>query len=133
MNDDLDELSSHQKYLNYWRNMLDKLIDKLKDGEWSQTIVRGPNPTGFCTDETNTALEAAEAIDFLYKKVKLLEKVEMYLKTTSPEQSGFYFIAGALGGVDQNDLPKELLICPAYGCDWSQIYTRTERTTGPEW
>ena len=57
----------------------------------------------------------------------------MYLKTTSPEINGYYFIAGALGEVDQNRLPKQLLICPAYGCDWMQIYERTDRTTGPEY
>ena len=75
----------------------------------------------------------ADYIEHVEKKLKLLEKVDMYLKTHTPEKSGYYFIAGKLGPVDSNDLPEKLLICPAYGCDWMQIYERTERTTGPEW
>lgn len=75
----------------------------------------------------------AERLDYLEKKIKLLEKADMYLKTSYPDKSGHFFIAGKLGSVDQNLLPEELLICPAYGCDWMQIYKRTERTTGPEW
>lgn len=77
--------------------------------------------------------EAADYIDLLEKKLKLFEKVDTYLKTSYPDKSGHFFIAGKLGSVDQNLLPEELLICPAYGCDWMQIYKRTERTTGPEW
>lgn len=74
-----------------------------------------------------------ERIVYLEMKIKLLEKVDMYLKTSEPEKSGYYFIAGALGEVDRNLLPKQLLICPAYGCDWMQLYERTDRTTGPEY
>lgn len=74
-----------------------------------------------------------ERLDYLEKKIKVLERVEMFIKTSRPETSGYYFIAGALGEVDRNLLPKQLLICPAFGCDWMQVYERTERTTGPEW
>jgi hypothetical protein len=75
----------------------------------------------------------ADRLDYLEKKLKLLEKVDMYLRTSVPDKSGYYFIAGALGDVDRNLLPKELLICPAFGVDWMQIYERTDRTTGPEY
>lgn len=43
------------------------------------------------------------------------------------------FIAGSLGERDINGLPDKLLICPAYGVDWMQVYTKTEETSGPEW
>jgi hypothetical protein len=66
-------------------------------------------------------------------KLKLLEKVDLYLKTSYPDKSGSYFISGEGGVKDDNGLPERLHICPAYGADWMQIYTRTERTTGPEW
>lgn len=44
-----------------------------------------------------------------------------------------WFVANELGDKDKNGLPKYIEVCPAYGCDWTQIYERTERTTGPEW
>lgn len=39
-----------------------------------------------------------------------------------------YFICGDNGVVDNNNLPKRLYICPAYGCDWFQVYERTNVT-----
>lgn len=44
-----------------------------------------------------------------------------------------YFISGEMGSKDENGLPEKLLICPAYGVDWVQIYERTDKATGPEW
>ena len=118
--DEPEHFDARKAYLILSGNFMKKLIERLRDP--------------LTSSEAATARhEAAEALDYLTKKIKLLEKVEMYLRTNTPEESGYYFIAGALGEVDQNRLPKELLICPAYGVDWMQIYTRTERTTGPEW
>ena len=74
-----------------------------------------------------------ERLVYLEMKIKLLEKVELYLKTSYPEKSGNYFICGEGGIKDDNGLPERLHICPAYGCDWMQIYERTDRTTGPEY
>jgi hypothetical protein len=70
----------------------------------------------------------ADYVEQLEKKIKLLEKVDMYLKTSAPDKTGYYFIAGKLGAVDRNLLPDELLICPAYGVSWMQVYKRTDRT-----
>jgi hypothetical protein len=39
-----------------------------------------------------------------------------------------WFVTGELGEKDQNNLPKYIEVCPAYGVDWTQIYERTERT-----
>jgi hypothetical protein len=44
-----------------------------------------------------------------------------------------YFISGELGEKDVNNMPKKILVCPAYGLDFSYIYEYTGVTTGPEW
>lgn len=44
-----------------------------------------------------------------------------------------YFICGEAGQKDLNNMPDQILVCPAYGCDFSYIYQKTEKTTGPEW
>lgn len=41
-----------------------------------------------------------------------------------------WFPAGEHGEKDSNNLPKFIQVCPAYGCDWVQIYERTDRTIG---
>jgi len=44
-----------------------------------------------------------------------------------------YFVCGDAGDKDSNGLPENILVCPAYGVDWTQVYTRTEKSIGPEW
>jgi hypothetical protein len=44
-----------------------------------------------------------------------------------------YFICGELGEKDVNKMPKKILVCPAYGVDFSYVYEYTGVTTGPEW
>lgn len=39
-----------------------------------------------------------------------------------------WFVCGEHGEKDQNNLPKYIEVCPAYGVDWTQLYERTERT-----
>lgn len=46
---------------------------------------------------------------------------------------GTYFIHSGLGETDTNGMPEQLLVVPAYGVDFSYIYQRTNKTTGPEW
>lgn len=41
---------------------------------------------------------------------------------------GVYFISGQLGHTDVNGLPDRIMICPAYGASWSQIYEKTKET-----
>lgn len=55
-------------------------------------------------------------------------------KHLNPENHpGVYFIHGSIGSYDSNGMPEKLLVVPAYGVDFSYIYERTEKTTGPEW
>ena len=90
------------------------------------TTLRGRNGFGWTED-------AADRIEELLAKLKLLEKVDMYLKTSYPDKSGSYFICGEGGVKDDNGLPERLHICPAYGADWMMTYQRTDKTHGPEY
>ncbi len=76
---------------------------------------------------------AADRIEYLEKKLKLLEKTDMWFKTNYPEHTGYYFICGEGGTKDDNGLPERLHVCPAYGADWMMLYTRTDKTSGPEY
>jgi len=67
---------------------------------------------------------------------QLTEELNKYKKIVHaifPDKFQSYFICGESGEKDSNDLPESIHVCPAYGCDWFQIYTLTERTMGPEW
>lgn len=58
----------------------------------------------------------------------------MILRRLTPDKyPNTYFIHGELGEKDQNGMPEKIMVVPAYGCDWSQIYERTKKTIGPEW
>lgn len=57
----------------------------------------------------------------------------IYKHLNAENHPGVYFIHGSLGSQDSNGMPEKLLVVPAYGCDFSYIYERTEKTVGPEW
>ena len=58
----------------------------------------------------------------------------MILRRMAPDRfPDTYFIHSGLGEKDQNGMPKKLLVCPAYGVDFSYVYEYTGKTTGPEW
>jgi hypothetical protein len=44
-----------------------------------------------------------------------------------------YFIHADGGNKDINGMPERIYVVPAYGVDWSQVYVRTDKVTGPEW
>jgi hypothetical protein len=84
-------------------------------------------------DEHEDVASAADRIEYLKKKLKLLEKTDMWFKTNYPEHTGYYFICGEGGTKDDNGLPERLHVCPTYGADWMMLYTRTDKTSGPEY
>ena len=49
------------------------------------------------------------------------------------KMAGVYFICGESGEKDDNGLPKQIHICPAYGVDWFMRYERTDKTWGTEY
>ena len=82
--------------------------------------------------------DAAEEILALRNEVERLkekcDKQAMILRRLNPENfPDTYFICGELGEKDQNGLPEKIMIVPAYGLDWMQVYERTDKVSGPEW
>lgn len=73
----------------------------------------------------------AEEIARLQKLVEVAGVI--FRHNLTPDKGFNYFISGEGGSKDDNGLPESLLVCPAYGCDWVQVYKRTDITTGPEW
>lgn len=62
------------------------------------------------------------------------DRQAMMLRRLFPDQSpDTYFICGEGGGKDGNGLPERVHVCPAYGCDFSEVYEKTGRSIGPEW
>ena len=85
------------------------------------------------TDKMREAVnkEMADEIKTLNDR---LFRVGTILRHLTPEKyPDVLFIHGLLGEKDQNGMPEKLLVVPAYGCDFSYVYERTDKTTGPEW
>jgi hypothetical protein len=62
------------------------------------------------------------------------DKQAMILRRLNPENfPDTLFISGVAGDRDQNNIPKTILVCPAFGLDFSYVYERTDKTTGTEW
>jgi hypothetical protein len=62
------------------------------------------------------------------------DRQAMMLRRLFPEHSpDTFFICGEGGEKDGNGLPETILVCPAYGCDFSTAYERTERGIHPQW
>jgi hypothetical protein len=81
--------------------------------------------------EDEDALEAADEIERLTKKCDMQATI---LRRLTPEtHPGTFFIYGTLGDKDQNGMPEKLMVIPTYGVDFSYIYERTGKITGPEW
>lgn len=68
-------------------------------------------------------------------ELKNLRKLSAILKheVMAEKLGNIYFICGEGGEKDKNNLPDRIHICPAYGCDWFQVYERTDKTWGPEY
>jgi len=81
---------------------------------------------------------ATMEMDRLQKEVERLQDIvtrmsRIYKHLNAENHPGVYFIHGSLGSYDDNGMPEKLLVVPAYGVDFSYIYERTDKTTGPEW
>ena len=73
-----------------------------------------------------------EAYEGELKKLREFHKLVRH--TLLAEKFGdIYFICGEGGDKDRNGLPDRIHICPAYGCDWFQVYEKTDKTNGTEW
>jgi hypothetical protein len=83
----------------------------------------------------NTATDQIEQLEAENARLRdIVTRMSRIYKHLNAEQHpGVYFIHGSLGSYDDNGMPEKLLVVPAYGVDFSYIYERTEKTTGPEW
>ena len=77
----------------------------------------------------NLELEAYEG------ELKKLRRIEAIVKheVLAEKFGDIFFICGESSEKDDNGLPKQIHVCPAYGVDWFQIYERTDKSFGPEW
>lgn len=80
-------------------------------------------------------IDLEEENSYLRQTNKLLvtkcDKQAQVLQHLTPERyPGVLFIHAHLGEKDQNGLPEKLLIVPSYGCDWSQVYVKSDKIVG---
>jgi len=75
-----------------------------------------------------------KAIDEIKRLRKIRNVQATILRRLSPDKfPDTYFIHASLGERDENGMPKKLLVCPAYGVDFSYVYEYNGKTVGPEW
>jgi hypothetical protein len=97
-------------------NQLKELIDNLR------------HPTETSIPFTELMNDAADELEEI---MVLLEKQQVIIRRIYAEKlPDTWFVCGELGEKDQNNLPKYIEVCPAYGADWSQVYERTDHTIG---
>lgn len=95
---------------------LKELIDNLR------------HPTETALPFTELMNDAATELELM---MVLLEKQQVIIRRIYAEQlPDTWFVCGEIGEKDENNLPRYIEVCPAYGVDWSQIYERTDRTIG---
>lgn len=75
-----------------------------------------------------TLEELKEENTKLRKALEIYERERARFRHAKPEITGAYFLAGGYGETDNNFLPQFVEITPAYGCGWSQVYEKTDRT-----
>ena len=117
--------------------------EPLFSGVFGHATVEDLNEAADEIERLRKDLSVAVFTDSEYCKVleaeieRLREKCDnqaMILRRLTPEKfPDSIFIHAELGTKDANGMPEKLLVVPAYGCDFSYIYERTEKTTGPEW
>jgi hypothetical protein len=91
-----------------------------------------------CEEDAKIDIEAVDRIEELEAEVERLKakcdiQATILRRLTPDKYTNLLFIHSTLGDRDQNNMPQKLLVVPAYGVDFSYIYERTEKTTGPEW
>ena len=77
-------------------------------------------------------MDLQRTVNNLRKALDIYKRERDRYKHNHPEITGAYFLAGGYGNVDINQLPDYVEIVPAYGCGWSQVYEKVERTISYE-
>jgi hypothetical protein len=81
--------------------------------------------------EINEPVTAVQ-VRSVYKALDIYERERARYRHSKPEITGEYFLAGGYGERDKNMLPEYVEIVAAYGCGWSQVYKKTDRTISYE-
>jgi hypothetical protein len=76
--------------------------------------------------------QLVEKVVSLRRALDLYERERARFRHAHPEMTGVYFLSGGHGIADDNELPQYVRICPAYGCNWEQVYEKTDRTISYE-
>jgi hypothetical protein len=75
---------------------------------------------------------SAELLTKMTKAFDVYKRERDRFRHSNPEITGAYYLAGGYGDKDGNMLPEFVEIVPAYGCAWSQVYEKTDRTISYE-
>ena len=107
-----------------------KVVFALSEEVAKENVRLTSGPGGIMEMKQTIADKEAE-IERLTKKCDMQANI---LRRLTPDKfPDTLFISGVLGERDGNNMPQKLMVVPAYGVDFSYIYERTEKTTGPEW
>ena len=88
-------------------------------------LVEGP---GGIMEMKQTIADKEAEIERLKQKC---DKQAMFIRRIFPETfPETPFISGVMGEKDQNNMPKMITVCPAFGVDFSYVYEYTGRTIG---
>ena len=83
---------------------------------------------------SNRDMQCKEAADEIERLQEKCNKQAAMLQHLFPDKFPWTpFITSVGGGIDENRMPERLYVVPAYGCDFSYVYERTDKTVGPEW
>ena len=73
----------------------------------------------------------------IIEATKRIETMNKFLRHNvfAEKQYGVYFICGEGGEKDQNGIPEQIHVCPAYGSDVVYRYIRdpNQKVFAPEW
>lgn len=80
---------------------------------------------------TDRIQELEQEVERLKNVIQTYDKI--FRHNLTPDKGFNYFICGELGPKDSSGLPNKILVSPAYGSDWFQVYQDTGEVHGTEW
>jgi len=114
------------KKAHVWHEKLSTLVSNC-----AVEIERLQQRDGFIAKLDEQIIEKDAEIERLQKKC---DTQAMILRRLSPDKfPDTYFIHSGMGEKDKNGMPERLLVCPAYGVDFSYVYEYTGMVSGTEW
>ena len=130
MSDIQDDLAEDSLFLqSLVSSRLIGIINNIQDAR--DEIERLQQRDGFIAKLDEQIVEKDAEIERLKE---ICNKQAMILRRLTPDKfPDTYFIHSGLGENDENGMPEKLLVCPAYGVDFSYVYEYNGKTSGTEW